>query len=118
MSRWVEVRTYGIVVRNSDTDELETLESAEAHGFRAPNGEPIKDWLRSLLGPQRGVGVGDVVEIVGLACLVVAFYFVLGLGAAFASLGVALVYEGQCYAPNRFPKPRLPHRRIKSDTQE
>lgn len=51
---------------------------------------------------------GDVLEILGAACLTVAASLLAGLVAALIVLGVTLVYEGQCHGATPFPQ--LPKR--------
>lgn len=54
---------------------------------------------------------GDVLEVLGAACLAVAAYGYMGWRLAVIVAGVALVYEGQCLAHAPFPWPnvRRPH---------
>lgn len=50
---------------------------------------------------------GDLLEILGAACLVGVAYGYLGWRLALAVLGVALIYEGQCFAHTTVALPRV-----------
>lgn len=53
---------------------------------------------------------GDVLEVLGAACLAVAAYGYMGWRLAVIVAGAALIYEGQClaHAPFPWPKVKLP----------
>jgi len=56
------------------------------------------------------IRVGDIVEALGLGCLVAAALVAFGVPEALAAGGVSLVYLGQCWGAVRWPATHAPER--------